>query len=95
VLRVFIRSRTWLRRWTISEVGGTTSLKFVHSSPSATLSRQISSAFRTRSNLVGDWGIAARIASWARVSWAQRLAEVRPGRGLHAVALVAVKFWLR
>ena len=47
---------------------GTTSLNFVHSAPSATSSRHSRSAFRTRSKRVGDCGIAARIATWARVS---------------------------
>ena len=36
-LRVFISSRTWLRRWTISDVSGTTSWNSGHSSPSSTL----------------------------------------------------------
>ena len=91
-LRVSIRSRTLLRRWTISESCGTTSLKFVHSSPSAMfLSRQISSALRIRSNLrrrLRDRGEDGVLGEGQLV---ERLAEVALGRGLHAVALVAVE----
>ncbi len=67
MLLVFIRSSTWFRRITISAVSGTTRSKSGQSASSETVVLQTSSAFFTRSNLVGDCGMAARIANWASV----------------------------
>ena len=44
-----------------------------------------------RSNFVGDCGIAARTAYWARDSLSSSTPEVAERGGLHAVALVAVE----
>ena len=57
---VSIACRTWFRRRTIRESWGTTRLVL----PLAVAD----SAFLTRSNVLGDWGIAARMATWAMVS---------------------------
>ena len=70
-----MKSSTLLRRMTTSESAGTTSVTWAagQSAPSSTTTLHSRIALRARSNLVGDWGIAARTANCASESWLRSL----------------------